>query len=134
MEDGPSSRHDVEYDSHLNGPSNNATAARTDEAGESDNDNQSDHSRGHDDHHPNGSEYDDDDSESEEDDGEDEEPALKYERVGGAAQEFFENGKDSASALCVGKESFVSSIVYETIATSAPLGRTTLIVAPLAKA
>ena len=120
----PSSRHDVEYDSPLNGSNANTTAGRTDEAGESDEDGESDHSPGHDDHDSNGSEYDDDD-ESEED-GEDEEPALKYERVGGAAQEFFETGKDSASALCVGNDSFVSSVVYETIATSSPLGRTSL--------
>jgi len=126
--DEPSSRHDVEYDSPLNRPSANTIAERADDAGESDEDGQSDHSRVHDDHEPDGSEYDDDDDESEEEDGEDEEPALKYERVGGAAQEFFENGKDSASALCVGKDSFVSSIVYETIATSSPLGRTTLLV------
>ena len=122
IEEEPSSRHDVEYDSPLNGSNANTTAGRTNEDGESDEDDQSDHSPGHD---PNSSEYDEDDDDDEsEENGEDEEPALKYERVGGAAQEFFETGKDSASALCVGNDSFVSSVVYETIATSSPLGRT----------
>jgi len=128
IEDEHTSRHDVEYDSPLNGSKSNTTAGHADETGESDKDAQSGHSRSHDDHEPDGSEYDDDDDdESEEEDGGDEEPALKYERMGGAAQEFFETGKDSASALCVGKDSFVSSTVLETIAASPPIGRTRLI-------
>lgn len=133
IEDEHTSRHDVEYDSPLNVTENNTTAGHTDEAGESGEDAQSDHSRGYHDHEPDGSEYDDEDGESEEEDGEDEEPALKYERMGGAAQEFFETGKDSASALCVGKDSFVSSIVSETITLSPLLGRTVLKAAPLAR-
>ena len=53
----------------------------------------------------------------------------KYERMGGAAQEFFETGKDSASALCVGNDSLVSSTVLGTIAASLPMHHT---LAPLA--
>jgi hypothetical protein len=116
------SRHDVEYDSPLNVFRANTTAAHTDEAGKSDEDGHSDHSRG--DHEPGGSDYEDEDDESEEEDGGDEEPALKYERMGGAAQEFFETGKDSASALCVGVDSFVSDFLFGTIAASSPLGPT----------
>jgi hypothetical protein len=110
-EDEHTSRHDVEYDSPLNGSRPNTTTGHTDEAGESDEGAQSDHSRSDDDDEPDGSEYEEDD-ESEEEDGGDEEPALKYERMGGAAQEFFETGKDSASSLCVGKDSFVSTGDY----------------------
>jgi len=113
----------VDYDSPLNGSRSSTTAGHADEAGESDEDAQSGHSRSHDDHEPDGSEYDDDDDKSEEEDGEDEEPALKYERMGGGAQEFFETGKDSASALCIGKDAFVSSTVLETIAASPSIGR-----------
>jgi len=36
-------------------------------------------------------------------------------------QEFFEIGKDSASALCVGNDFFVSSTVLEPIAASPPM-------------
>jgi len=50
-----------------------------------------------------------------------------------AVQEFFETGKDSASALCVGNDSFVSSIVLETIAASPPMYRTCPILAPLVR-
>ena len=57
---------------------------------------------------------------------------LKSERMGGAAQEFFETGKDSASALCVGNDSFVSSTVLVTIAVSLPMYCTRPILAPLA--
>ena len=133
IEDKHTSRHDVEYDSPLDGPKPNTTAGHTDEAGNNDEDAQSDDSRGHDDHEPDGSEYDEEEEESEEGDGEDEEPALKYERMGGAAQEFFETGNDSASSLCVGKDSFVSSNVLEAIATSLPFRRTILILAPIVR-
>jgi len=133
IEDKHTSRHDVEYDSPLDGPKPNTTAGHTDEAGNNDEDAQSDDSRGHDDHEPDGSEYDEEEEESEEGDGEDEEPALKYERMGGAAQEFFETGKDSASALCVGNDSFVSSIVLETIAASLSVYRTRPILASLVR-
>ena len=132
IEDEHTSRHDVEYESPLNGPKPNTIAGCSDGAGENDEDAESDDSRSHDDHEPEGSEYDDDDDESEEEDGEDDEPALKYERMGGAAQEFFESGRDSASALCVGKDSFVSSVVPETIAASSPMYRTRPLLAPLA--
>ncbi len=131
-EDEHTSRHDVEHDGPLNGPRSNTTAGHSDEAGENDDDARSDDSHSQDNHEPDGSEYDDDDDGSEEGDGEDEEPALKYERMGGAAQEFFETGKDSASALCVGSDSFVSSTVLETITAPLPMYRTRPILAPLA--
>ena len=124
IEDEHISRHDVQYDSPSTDPRTNTTAGHTDEAGESDEDS-------HDDQEPDGSEEDDEDDESVEEDGEAEEPALKYERVGGAAQEFFETGNDTASSLCVGKDSFVSSNVLEAIATSLPFRRTILILAPI---
>ena len=128
------SRHDVENDGPLNGPRSNTTAGHSDGAGENDKDAQSDDSHSQDNHEPDGSEYDDDDDSdgSEEGDGEDEEPALKYERMGGAAQEFFETGKDSASALCVGTDSFVSNTVLDIITAFPPMYRTRNILAPLA--
>ena len=132
-EDEHTSRHDVEHDSALNGPRSNTTAGHSDGAGENDEDAQSDDSHSQDNHEPDGSEYDDDDDDgSEEGDGEDEEPALKYERMGGAAQEFFETGKDSASALCVGTDSFVSNTVLGAITASPPMYRTRPMLAPLA--
>ena len=128
-EDEYTSRHDVEHNGPLNDPRSNPTAGHSDEAGGNGDDAQSDDS---DNHEPDGSEYDDDDDGgSEEGDGEDEEPALKYERMGGAAQEFFETGKDSASALCVGNDSFVSSTVLGTIAASLPMCHTRPILSPL---
>ena len=134
-EDELTSRHDMEHDGPLNGPRSNTTAGHSDGAGQNDDDAQSDDSHSQDNHEPNGSEYDDDDDDdgSEEGDGEDEEPALKYERMGGAAQEFFETGKDSASALCVGTDSFVSNTVLDTITASTPMYRTRPILAPLAR-
>ena len=134
-EDDYTSRHDVEHSGPLNGPRPNPTAGHSDEAGGNGDDIQSDDSHSQDNHEPDGSEYDDDDDDdgSEEGDGEDEEPALKYERMGGAAQEFFETGKDSASALCVGNDSFVSSTALGTIAASLPMYCTRAILAPLAR-
>jgi hypothetical protein len=108
LEDEHTSRYNVELDSPSNGPRHNTTAGSADQAGENA---QYNDSRSHDDHKPDGSKYGDDDDESEEGDGEDEEPALKYERMGGTAQEFFGTGKDSASALCIIKGTFVSGIV-----------------------
>jgi len=64
IEDEHISRHDMEYDSLLNGPRTNRTAGNTDEAGESDEDGQSGRSRGHDDQEADGSEEDDEDGES----------------------------------------------------------------------
>jgi hypothetical protein len=112
------SPHGVECDSPSNVSRANTTAGHTDEASESDEDDQSEHSRGHGDHEPGGGESDESEGENEDEHGEAEEPALKYERMGGAAQEFFETGKDSASALCVGRDSFVSGAVYETVVAS----------------
>lgn len=51
-------------------------------------------------------ESEDSDEDSDSDDDEDEEPALKYEKLGGAAQELF--AKDSASALTVSLRLMVS--------------------------
>ena len=50
-------RRDVKYDGSLNGSRSNATAGHTGEAGNSDEDAQSGHSRNHDEHEPDGSKY-----------------------------------------------------------------------------